>query len=103
MGMRHRLFLAFIIFMLGEMANSSPLPGEEPNPFVRNERQALARRRQVLAQRLLGIGKKDDEVCEEKIFHNKEEIASASLNVKLDCKIIDRSCRRKCKKEKEIK
>ena len=86
--------------MLGEYTLSSPLPDEEPNTFVRNERQALARRRQLLAQRLLGITKQEEENCAEKIFHNEEEIKSASLNAKLDCKIIDRSCRRKCKKDK---
>ena len=75
---------------------------EEPEAFVRNERQALARRRQLLAQRLLGVQDQRDDTCDSQIFYNVEDIKNASLNVKSDCKIIDRSCRRKCKKMEEL-
>ena len=90
-----------LTFTLGQFILSSPLPDEdEPKAFVRNERQALAKRRQLLAQRLLGVKDSTDDTCDSQIFYNVEDIKNASLNVKSDCKIIDRSCRRKCKKFK---
>ena len=88
-----------IIAALWGFSISTPLPDEEPTSFVRNERQALARRRQLLAQRAHGIKDQIDENCEQKIFYNEQEIRNASLNVRVDCEIVDRSCRRKCKKE----
>ena len=88
---------------LGQFILSSPLPDEdEPKAFVRNERQALAKRRQLLAQRLLGVKHSTDDTCDSQIFYNVEDIKNASLNVKSDCKIIDRSCIRKCKKVEEL-
>merc|ERR1712062_81224 len=86
--MQRRLLMVVLTLTLGQFILSSPLPDEdEPKAFVRNERQALAKRRQLLAQRLLGVKDSTDDTCDSQIFYNVEDIKNASLNVKSDCKI----------------